>query len=151
MTLSRLTCMLCALPALGLLICQCVPFWNLDGERLSINGFVWFCLDYPHFELYFKQMLNDATFDAGKIAGVNTLTLLSSSLTIFFCIKNSDDWWSLIFPIISGFVCLYSYMAYPVYRIGALWGLHVAMGIVMLVLAERAILFRLLNKYDNRL
>ncbi len=144
--LARLATILCAVPALGLLICQLLPFWELEGEKISISKFIWFCFEHTNFETFFKNYLGDRNFSAGSIAGMNALTLLGCALGIFFCIKNSDRPRPLLFPAVGAATALYSYIAYPIYRIGANWQIHLVFCIATLVMVVLSLIFWLTGK-----
>ncbi len=146
--LTRLTTILCAIPTLGLLICQFLPFWKLGDQHISINRFIWFCFEHADYEKYFGEFLGNPKFSAGNIVGCNVITLIACVLGVFFCIKKPDELWTAAFPVIGAAAGLYSYIAYPIYRIGSLWGLHIAMCIIMLALVERIILLRLMKRNE---
>lgn len=135
---------------LALLVCQFVPFWSLGEETVSINGYIWFCTDHENFTSYFQEALNDEVFNAGTIVGVNLITMLACVLGIVFCIKNSEDIWPGLISVICGVVGLFSYIAYPVYRMGAGWGLHVAVCVGMILAAGVSLVRWIKEKASNK-
>lgn len=125
----------CAVLMFALLICQFVPFWNLDGETSSIGGYVWFPDDHSTFTSHFQETLNDGDFYSGSIAGINVLIMLACVAGVVFCIKNLEDFWPVVFPVACGILGLYQYLAISVFRLGNNWGIHLVICIAMLVMA----------------
>lgn len=133
--LTRTINILCAVLMLALLILQFVPFWNLDGESVSIGGYVWFCIDHSNFTSYFQEVLNNTEFNAGNIALFNTVTMAACVVGLIMCLKNSDNHWPSIIPAVYGILGIVGYIAYPVFKLGTQWGLHIGLCIGMLILA----------------
>jgi len=125
----------CAILMLGLLICQFVPFWNMDGQEVSIGGYAWFPTDHSDFTAHFQQLLETKEDLAGGVALINTIVLLVGAAGLIFCLKNSADVWPAVFPTVCGVTIIVGYIVRPVFRLGAMWQLHVVLAIVMLAMA----------------
>ena len=125
----------CAILMLALLICQFVPFWNLDGREASIGGYIWLESHYDGFTAYFQEWLNDGDFYSGSIVGVNVILMLACTAGIVFCFKYLDDFLPAVFSVVCGAVGLYQYIAMPVFQLGNNWRIHLAICIAMLVMA----------------
>lgn len=125
----------CAILMLALLVCQFVPFWSLDGETSSIGGYVWFPDDHTNFTAYFQEKLNDSDFYSGSIAGINVVIILACAVGFILCLRYSNKIWPNIISAACGIVGMLSYIAYPIFRMGSLWELHIALCVGMLILA----------------
>lgn len=133
--LTRIFNVVCAVLMLALLICQLVPFWSLEGREVSIGGYVWFVSDHGDLTAYFQEWLGNGDFDAGSIAGIDTIIIVACVIGLIFCLKNNEDIWPVIFPAVCGILGLYQYITFPVFQLGNNWGFHLAICIAMLVMA----------------
>ena len=133
----------CALLMLAMLVCQFVPYWNVAGSQASISGYVWFPDDHNDFTEYFRTNLGNDTFYSGSIAGINVLTIVACALGFYFNLRNADDVWPPAVSVLCGAIGLFSYIAYPAYRMGSMWPLHVAGYAVLIVLSLISVLSKL--------
>lgn len=138
--LTRVINIACAVLMLALLICQFVPFWSLGDQQASIGGYIWFPEHHGDLTAHFQKTLNDRAFDAGDIVGTNIMIIVASVIGVIFCLKNAEDAWPAIFPAVCGIAGLYGCIAKPVFRLGAMWPLHLVLSIVMLALAVVSLL-----------
>lgn len=138
--LTRIISVVCAVLMLALLVCQFIPFWNLDGREASIGGYIWLESHYDGFTAYFQEWLNDGDFYSGSIVGVNVILMLACAAGIVFCIKNSEELWPIVFPAACGILGLYQYLAIPVFQLGSNCGIHLAICIATLVMAFIALI-----------
>lgn len=131
----RIINIVCAVLMLGLLVCQFVPFWSMDGQEVSIGGYAWFPTDHEDFTAYFQQSLSNPNLNAGNVALINTIVMLAGVVGLIFCLKNSEDVWPAAFPAVCGITVIIGYVARPVFRMGVMWQLHLVLAIMMLAMA----------------
>lgn len=125
----------CAVLMLGLLACQFIPFWSMDGQQISIGGYVWFPTDHEDLTAYFRQSLGNSNFSAGNVALINAIVLLAGTVGLIMCLKNSGEVWPSVFPAVCGITVIIGYAARPVLRMGKMGQLHLVLAIIMLVMA----------------
>lgn len=141
---------LCAVLMLVLLVCQFLPYWSIDGDTASIAGYVWLSEEGNAFTEHFRSTLNDPDFYAGKIVLMNVIMIAAGAIGIISCLFRSEDWQSIIFPGVCGIFGVISYLAYPAYRMGSAWLLHLLLSIGILLLAGSAFFPWLKEKIAER-
>lgn len=133
--ITRICNVVCALLMFALLVTQFLPFWSLDGQEVSIAGYIGFPEDHIDYTQHFRKLLNDDGFGAGNIVLINVMIMLSSVVGTVLCLKNTDKTWPSIFPAVCGIAGLVQYIATPVFQLGSNWGLHLALSITTLFMA----------------
>jgi len=128
----------------GLFVLQLVPFWsNADavaaGEEvteISIQEYTWFC-DTKRpvspgniMSDYFEKNYDRA---AGDIILMPVILVACCIITFFFGIKKPTRLWMNIVYIIAGGLALVTYLTDPLYQMGNLYIVHLAVSALLVV------------------
>ena len=106
---------------------------------VSIQQFTW----TPTFDScdgateYFQKMYNtdDYEFMVKDIVLMPILVLFGTAFGAYFCLFKSNKALSGIFPLIVGIAGVVGYLTLPVFQLGAMWQLHMALAAVVLVIS----------------
>lgn len=133
-TRVNIGCITCALVLVLLLITQFVPFWQ-DGEMsVSISSYVWFPQDNKAVTTYLQGFLGSG-FDVGDMVAGPVALVVGSLVSLWMCLFMQSKWITPIVTALTGLVGTIGYLATPALQLGSLWGLHLGLSILLLVLA----------------
>ena len=125
----------CALLMVVLLVCQfTLPFWvDSDGETATIQGYLWLCEEDEY-----KQLGRDFRSEFGKdyrneIWPMPFLCLLLGLIGSGLILFQSKNFLVSALPIACGVIGTLGYMNKPIYQIGNLQVLHLALCVVITV------------------
>ncbi|MGN0803667.1 MAG: hypothetical protein ACI4MF_13830 [Candidatus Faecivicinus sp.] len=139
---------LCAIIMLALLVLQFVPFWHYGEageESASMNGYIWFPMDYGDLESYFAETTGKP-FDVNSILAMPILHLVLGAAGIVLCVLKRDQVWVSLFPVAVGGVGVWGFLSKPVYRLGSTWQLQLALCVVMLAIGLISLVLQLSKK-----
>lgn len=126
----KVTNIICVVLLVILFICQFTPFWNLEGQSISIGSYIWFPTDHTDLTVYFEQQISsDYTIESMVLSSV--LQLVLPVLTLFLFFRNPESKHTGILSICAGIAGICIYLLKPAYRLG-LW--KVPFGICCLLL-----------------
>lgn len=132
---------ICAALMLLLLVLQFMPFWHYgeQGElSASINAYIWLPMDHNDLTDYLTASIGD-DYVINQILFMPIVTLILEACGIPFCLFKSKHPASLLFPAACGFAGVWGYLTKPAFRLGANWGVHLALCIAMLLVAACAL------------
>jgi len=114
-----------------LLILQFVPFWNVDGQGISISTYIWFPTNHPEVTSYMKGELGDS-FAVNQIVLMPVIHLVACVVGMILCLmKKPVPVW--ILAVIAGVAGIFGFAAGAAFRLGSAWVLHLLICIVLLV------------------
>lgn len=132
--LTRICNLICAVLMLALIVCQFMPFWTTSttGDEISIQEYTWL----PHHN---KDLEKDFKANFGKDYGINDVvlmpivTLVIGALGIGFSILFGKKCVITVCPLLVGIMATINYLTNPAFQAGAIWQLHLVLGIALLV------------------
>lgn len=120
---------LCALIMLLLLILQFTPFWNVDGEGISLLGYWAFPDDHNNLSSWLKDTLGG--FDINEIVFWIMFVVAFCVIGVIVCLKNSQKGAVLIIPAGTGILGVLFCICEPAFRQGQVWGLHLLLCLLL--------------------
>lgn len=131
--ITRICNIICAALMLALIICQFMPFWTTatTGDEISIQEYTWL----PHHN---KDLEKEFKANFGKDYGINDVVLMPivalvvGALGVIFTVLWSKKCVITVCPTLVGILATINYLTNPAFQIGALWQLHLVLGIAML-------------------
>ena len=133
-TRVNIGCIVCVLVLVLLLITQFVPFWQEGEMSVSIGSYVWFPEDNKAVTTYLKGFLG-SDFTVGSMVAGPVVLLVGSAVSLFMCLFMQSKWITPIITAVTGLAGTIGYLATPALQLGNLWGLHLGLSILLLVLA----------------
>lgn len=121
---------LCALIMLLLLILQFTPFWNVDGEGISLLGYWAFPDDHNNLSSWLKDTLGG--FDINEIVFWIISIFAICIIGVIVCLKTSEKWAALLAPTGAGLLGLMFCFCEPAFRQGLVWVLHLLLYLLLL-------------------
>ncbi len=118
-----------------LLVCQFMPFWTYgeNGETASIQDYIWNPSGYSALEKYFKAEVS-ADYDINSILLMPILVLVLCVAGAVLGVIRGSHAWVGAFPAFCGLAGVWGYLSKAVFQMGNLWGLHLTLCIVLLIL-----------------
>jgi len=131
----------CAILMVALLILQFTPFWKLDGQQISIGGYIWFPTDHEDLTAHFREVVApDFKVDSLVLSSLIQLLLPAAGIALLLYDKES-----IYIPICSavcGIGLLWTYLSKPVFRLGSSWMIYPVLSAILLLSALIAIYVR---------
>lgn len=131
----------CAFLMVVLIVLQFVPFWELDGQRVSICGYIWLPLDYAELTAHFTEAVNpDFTVDSLVLSSLLQLVVPATGIALFLYNRES-----VIVPYCTaaaGLVGVWPFLSKSVFRLGMNWQIHFTFATALLVAAVITLLVR---------
>ena len=129
--------LLMALVMVLLTVLHFTPFWNVDGESISLMGYLGFPDDHSNLTSWLNSsieggfLINQIVFWVFFPA---VFSVVGSILCIRFRGHVAPASVSLLTSVLGILFCILS----PAFRLGTVWGLHLALNLLLLVLAATA-------------
>lgn len=136
---SDLTNWLCALIILVLLVLMFMPFWNFDGQSVSVNSYIWFPEDHGALNSYFTASLGSSVY-VNDVAFAPVFTFVMGAIFVALQAFFRRVPFAPVGAIVVGLVGMSGYLSSDVLRLGSSWGLHLAVCIIMLVVGVISLL-----------
>ena len=124
--------MLLAILMALLAVLQFCPYWQSEGINASIQGYVWFPTENDALTTYLEESVGE--FSLNSVIGMPILVLVLAVAAIACYVKLAKYPVIPIMGIVMGISGLWGYLGCSVYRVGAYFGLHVALCAVILLL-----------------
>lgn len=118
---------------------------DAEPKKVSIQEFTWLST-FESCEGVFKYF--DGIYSVKKTATTEKYDFMLNDIILmpvvvlffaliggFLCIIKSDKTWVSLFPLFFGVVAIYGYLTQPIFQAGALWQLHLGIGIAVLVVS----------------
>jgi len=110
--------LICVIALAILFITQFLPFWDLNGQSISIGSYIWFPLDHPELTAFFEQTVGAGyTIDSMVLPSALHLLLPVIGCCLYF--KDKENKFTGILSLCAGLAGLFAYLLVPAYRLGA--------------------------------
>ena len=133
----------CALLLVALLILQFIPFFEYEGEKVSLAQYLWLTYEYKPLTRYFDKEFDTETNLKDMMwvpLGIFVLCVVGPVLYIF----NRDKLVAPVCAIICGGVTVFGFLTIPVFQTGKTWVIQVAVGALMIVVGIVAVAFKVI-------
>lgn len=137
---TKLCNYVCAFLTLCLLILQFTPFWQIGGDSLSINGYVWMDCSNTEIASWFNSQL-DTPFNINSVVITAVLVLLFSAIGTVICVIKPHVGFSALLPVAAALSGIYAFLFKPEFRLGSTWIIQLVLCIAILITAAGAIIF----------
>lgn len=128
---------MCAVLMAILLVLQFVPFWHfVDGETetaVSISSYMWFPDDNKALDKHLESLIEGHSINDMLLPPI--LTLVLSAVGTVLCLLKPGKVLALLLPMGCGLAAVIGYLSIPALQAGAGWGLHLALGVALVVAA----------------
>lgn len=146
---------ICAGLAMILVVLQFIPFWGCyqcstcgEGRIISINEYVWFAKEHTSGLTSVLRSYYFPGFQVSEVVPVSVLMQVASLLSLAMCILQPAKFTATLFALIAGAICVVGYLIRPVFQMGQLWQLHLAVGALTLLAALGVYLFAFCRAYQ---
>ena len=124
----------CAILMVALLILQFTPFWKLDGQQISIGGYIWFPTDHEDLTAHFREVVApDFKVDSLVLSSLIQLLLPAAGIGLF--IYNRESLYMPVCAAVCGAGTLCSFLFKAAYRQGVHWYLYPVLSVILLIAA----------------
>lgn len=137
----KLCSAICALLMAILLILQFVPYWELDGQQVSIGGYIWFPSEHADLTAHFQEMVSP-DFKVDSLVLSSILQMAIPVAGIIFFMHNRESIFAQICTAACGLVGLWSYLSKPAFQLGTNWYFNLILAAVLLAAAIISIFVR---------
>lgn len=127
-----------------ILVLQFMPFWNYGGMTTSIQNYIWNPLSHTELGEFIAGHVG-ADYIIDQIIMMPIIVLFSAVAGIIVCIWKSDNLFTAFLPLLCGGAGIWGYLCKPAFRLGANWGIHLAICIIIFAAAILKIVFKLRN------
>ena len=132
----------CALLLAILVVLQFVPFWELNGEQVSINGYVWLPTEHAELTAHFVAAVSPE-FKVDSLVLSSLLQLVVPVAGIVLFLYNRESIFVPCCTAAAGLGGIWSYLCKPAFRLGMNWQIHFAFAVLLLAVALLPIVVRL--------
>ena len=136
---------ICVILMIASFVLQCVPFWNFGEVEASINGLIWRPRVHEELQTIFSQETG-GTFDLNALVLYPVLQTVSALVGAVICLFLLNRPISALLPICCGVFGMLAYLTNPVLQMGNLWGLHLAVSILLLICGCAALVLGIQEK-----
>lgn len=131
---------ICVILSLLLLILQFSPFWQTEEGAVSIQGYIWFPSSHTELQGVLREATGNGDFSVNDILTMPILVLLTGVAGMVIGLWKRQKPLALLLPTFCGLVGVWGYLVTPVMRLGANWGLHLAVCVAMAVVGAVGLL-----------
>lgn len=139
--LGRIVNILCVVLLIGVLVTQFLPFWSYEAKdetvTVSIDGYVWFPEDHKELTKDFGEILQitEKKKIQPNLVIEAALLFVACVVSIIFLVAKSGHKFTAVLPLITGILGIKQYLGNYLFQIGQNWQLHLAVCIVLAVVA----------------
>ena len=140
--LGRIINILCVVLLIGVLVTQFLPFWSYTDKEdaevtVSIDGYVWFPDNHKDLTKEFGKILDiqDKKLIQPNLVYESALLFVVCVISIIFLVLKSGNKIIAALPLFTGILGMKQYLGNYLYQIGQNWQLHLAVCIVLTVVA----------------
>lgn len=132
----------CVLLLAILVVLQFVPFWELNGEQVSIGGYVWLPTEHTELTAYFADKITPK-FKVDSLVFSSLLQLVVPVVGIILFLYNRESIFVPCCTAAAGAGGVWSYLCKPAFRFGMNWQMHFGFAALLLAVALIPIVVRL--------
>lgn len=133
-------CHLCFVNA-TLLVLQFTPFWELDGQRISIAGYIWFPAEHSDLTALFQDMVSP-DFMVNSLVLSSILQTVVPAIGIVLFLYSRESVIVQVCTAVCGLVGIWSYLCKPAFQLGTHWYLYLILAVILLITAITSIFVR---------
>ncbi len=124
----------CAILMVALLILQFTPFWELDGQQISIGGYIWFPTDHEDLTAHFREVVAP-DFKVDSLVLSSLIQLLLPAAGIGLLIYNRESLYIPVCAAVCGAGTLCSFLFKAAFQQGVHWYLYPVLAVILLIAA----------------
>ena len=124
----------CAILMVVLLIIQFTPFWELDGQQISIGGYIWFPTDHEDLTAHFREVVAP-DFKVDSLVFSSLIQLLLPAAGIGLLIYNRESLYIPVCAAVCGAGTLCSFLFKTAFQQGVQWYLYPVLAVILLIAA----------------
>ena len=132
----------CALLLAILVVLQFVPFWELNGEQVSISGYVWLPTEHTELTSYFADKISPE-FKVDSLVLSSLLQLVVPVAGIVLFLYDRESIFVPCCTAAAGAGGVWSFLCKPAFRFGMNWPMHFAFTILLFAVAMIPLVVRL--------
>lgn len=147
---------ICAGTAMVLVVLQFIPFWGCyqcstcgEGRILSINEYIWLAKNHKDGLTAVLREYYIPGFQASQVVPTSVLMQVASLIALAMCFIRPAKFTATFFALAAGVTCVTGYLTQPVYQMGQMWQLHLAVGVATLLAALGVYLFAFCRAYQK--
>lgn len=123
----------CVLLLAVLLVLQFTPFWELDGQQISIGSYIWFPTEHSDLTGYIQEETVNPDYRIDSLVLPSIVQLVIPAAGIFLFLYNREGIFVQICAAVSGLVGIWSFLCKPAFRLGTIWYVHLILVILLLI------------------
>lgn len=131
----------CVILMAVLLILQFTPFWELDGQQISIGGYIWFPTSHEDLNAHFQEIVAP-DFKVDSLVLSSLIQLLLPAAGIGLLIYNRESIFVPVCTAVCGAGTVWSYLSKAAFRLGNNWYLYLVLGIILMLAAVASVYLR---------
>ena len=131
----------CVILMVALLILQFTPFWELDGQQISIGGYIWFPTSHEDLTSHFQEAIN-ADFKVDSLVLSSLAQLLLPAAGIGLLIYNRESLYIPVCAAVCGAGTLCSFLFKTAFQQGVHWYLYPVLAVILLIAASVSVYVR---------
>ena len=131
----------CVMLMAVLLILQFTPFWELDGQQISIGEYIWFPTSHENLTAHFQEAIAPG-FKIDSLVLSSLVQLLLPAVGIGLLIYNRESIFVPVCTAVCGAGTVWSYLSKAAFRLGNNWYLYLVLGIILMVAAIASVYLR---------
>ena len=124
----------CVILMAVLLILQFTPFWELNGQQISIGGYIWFPTDHEDLTAHFREVVAP-DFKVDSLVLSSLIQLLLPAVGIGLLIYNRESLYIPVCAAVCGAGTLCSFLFKSAYQQGVHWYLYPVLSVILLIAA----------------
>lgn len=132
-----------------LLVFQFIPFWEVDGQSLSIASYIWFPVDHEDLTMQLKATIGQ-NYNILSIVASHATILLLGIAGVIMGIWKTDGVGAPLCALLSGIMGTCGYYGRVAYQLGSNWRLHGVVSIVLLIVAVVTVGLKLMEYLQHR-
>ena len=134
--LTKIFNYVCILLVLVMAVMQFMPYFEIKGgETASLAKYGWLPNHLKALTNQLKSFTGNRSLDAKYIATSSGIVLAAAVLYLIFGIKDARKEWPLLLPLAASGYAIFSFLAYPEFKAGASWIVHLILYAVTFVVA----------------
>lgn len=131
----------CVMLMAVLLILQFTPFWELDGQQISIGGYIWFPTSHENLTAHFQEVIAPG-FKVDSLVLSSLVQLLLPAAGIGLLIYNRESIFVPVCAAVCGAGTIWAFLSKAAFRLGYNWYLYLVLGIILMVAAIASVYLR---------
>lgn len=132
---------LCVILMAVILVLQFTPFWELNGQQVSIGSYIWFPLDHEDLTVHIQETVQP-DFQVNSLVISALCQLILPVAGAFLLLGSREGIGVPICAAVCGAATLLGFLTEPVFRMGICWAVYPVLAVLMLAAAVISICVR---------